>query len=398
MPNEPADSSNEFEWPPREDVLASQVFKLGDPLPAAVSVPAAPEPARALPEEPHLMLRRTLEARAEAQAGPEGQPQRNTPPSAWTPPPVRGGNMRSRLVPFALVALAAVVVLQTVYILRGRREASAPATNRAPAVKPPVANGNEQESPDRPAFAEAPAGKPAPPVRRTPAPAAKPNPAPTSGTRASGTPAGARLVIRSDPPGARVSIDGRPRGETPLTLTGVRAGEYRLTLERDGVQVQQTVRVADPNGTFSVLAPMRPSGPLSGWLALQSPIVLDVFEGGSLVGTSRSSRILLPAGQHSLQLVNEQLDFREARDVQVEPGDVLQLAIELPQANVLVNATPWAEVYIDGNHVGQTPIGRLSLPIGTYDVVFRHPELGEKTVIAVVKAGTPTRVTMDMRR
>ena len=156
--------------------------------------------------------------------------------------------------------------------------------------------------------------------------------------------------------------------------------------------------MADPSGTISVLAPLRPSGPLSGWLALQSPIVLDVFAGGSLVGTSRSSRILLPAGRHSLELVNDQLEFREAREVQVEPGEVLQLPIELPQANVLVNATPWAEVYIDGNHVGQTPIGRLSLPIGTYDVVFRHPELGEKTVTAVVEAGTPTRVTMDMRR
>ena len=81
---------------------------------------------------------------------------------------------------------------------------------------------------------------------------------------------------------------------TPLTLTGVRPGEYRLTLERNGVEVQQTVRVVDANGTISVLAPMQPSGPLSGWLALQSPIVLDVYEEGSLVGTSRSSRILLP--------------------------------------------------------------------------------------------------------
>ena len=96
--------------------------------------------------------------------------------------------------------------------------------------------------------------------------------------------------------------------------------------------------------------------------------------------------------------MNEQLEFRDVREVQVEPGGVLQLPVELPQANVLVNASPWAEVYIDGKHVGQTPIGRLSLPIGTYDVIFRHPELGEKKVTAVVKAGASTRVTMDMRR
>ena len=120
------------------------------------------------------MLRRTLEARAEAQARPEGQPQRNTPPAGWTPPPVRRGSMRSRLVPFALVALAAIVVVQTVYILRVRREAPAPATNSAPAMEPPVGNGNEPDSPERPA---PPAGR----ARRGPRARPPPPPPPRRG-------------------------------------------------------------------------------------------------------------------------------------------------------------------------------------------------------------------------
>ena len=391
MPNQPADSSNEFEWPPREEVLAGQVFKLGDPLPRPSPPPAASAaPARELLEEPHVVLRRTLEARADAQPRTARTPERRPPlwPGLAAFTATRRNRLqawvRSRLLPFALAALALIVVLQAVYILRVQRDASTPASNVAAAVEPPAAS-EIARAPDRS-------------TSRTPAPAAKTAPAATSGRRAPVAAAGARMVIRSNPSGARVSLDGRPRGVTPLTLTGIKPGEYRLTLARDGIEVQQTVSVVDANATISVLAPMQPTGPVSGWLALQSPIVLDVYEDGALLGTSRSSRILLPAGLHSLQFVNEQLGFRDVRDVQVEPGEVLQVPVELPQANVLVNATPWAEVYIDGKHVGQTPIGRLSLPIGTYDIVFRHPELGEKKRTTIVKAGAPTRITMDLRR
>ena len=57
-----------------------------------------------------------------------------------------------------------------------------------------------------------------------------------------------------------------------------------------------------------------------------------------------------------------------------------------------------AEVWIDGKSAGETPIGNLALGIGPHNIVFRHPELGEKTVSTVVKAGVPTRVTVDLRK
>ena len=43
-----------------------------------------------------------------------------------------------------------------------------------------------------------------------------------------------------------------------------------------------------------------------------------------------------------------------------------------------LNALPWAEVWIDGESIGETPIGKVSVPIGWHEIVFRHPELGEK--------------------
>ena len=45
-----------------------------------------------------------------------------------------------------------------------------------------------------------------------------------------------------------------------------------------------------------------------------------------------------------------------------------------------LNAQPWADVWVDGERVGETPIGNVAVPIGPHEVVFRHPQLGEQVV------------------
>jgi serine/threonine-protein kinase len=62
------------------------------------------------------------------------------------------------------------------------------------------------------------------------------------------------------------------------------------------------------------------------------------------------------------------------------------------------NAIPWAEVWVDGRQVGETPLANVSVPIGSHEVLFRHPELGEKHVRALVTATAPAKVSVDMRQ
>jgi hypothetical protein len=69
--------------------------------------------------------------------------------------------------------------------------------------------------------------------------AARPADAPPPGDAASGS-----LVVETRPPGARVVVDGRDRGATPLTLSDVPAGTHAVRLERPGYQtISTTVRV-----------------------------------------------------------------------------------------------------------------------------------------------------------
>jgi hypothetical protein len=78
--------------------------------------------------------------------------------------------------------------------------------------------------------AETESGAPAPPVLTPRSPPVQA----TSGT----------LVVESRPPGARVIVDGRDMGETPLTLETMAPGDYAVRIEREGYQpVTATIRV-----------------------------------------------------------------------------------------------------------------------------------------------------------
>ena len=64
------------------------------------------------------------------------------------------------------------------------------------------------------------------------------------------------LEVRSEPSKARVTIDGRERGSTPLTLRDVAPGDYQVVLERAGWKSTQVVRV-EPGGIAQLVVPIR---------------------------------------------------------------------------------------------------------------------------------------------
>jgi len=151
----------------------------------------------------------------------------------------------------------------------------------------------------------------------------------------------------------------------------------------------------------SVVVPLgaaTPASPAAGWVSVVSDSELQVFEGGQLLGTSRTDRIMMPAGEHNLEFVNESIGFRVPKNVQVQPGKVARVSVPLPDGTISVNASPWAEVLVDGVSAGQTPVGNLPAKAGTHEVVFRHPKFGEKKQTVVVKPGQAARVTVDMAK
>lgn len=208
-----------------------------------------------------------------------------------------------------------------------------------------------------------------------------------------------QLQVRSEPAGAKVAVDGQWRGVAPILIADLAPGEHDVLLTSDLGDVRQKVAI-QPGVTASLAVPMAgtPDAPVSGWISVSAPVEVQVFEGGRLLGSSATERLMVAAGRHEVEIVNETLAYRATRVIQVAAGRVVPVKVELPRGTMSLNAVPWAEVWIDGEKAGDTPIGNLPVSIGPHEIVFRHPQLGEQRHAVTVTLAAPARLSVDLRK
>lgn len=212
------------------------------------------------------------------------------------------------------------------------------------------------------------------------------------------TPQVGALTVQSEPAGARVFVDGVERGVAPITLTDITPGGHDVRVQAGEASSRHQV-IVQAGVMASLVVPFAPaeSGPVSGWVSVRAPIRVEIHEEGRLLGTNETDRLMLAAGRHELEFVNDALGYRVTRVVQVPAGRTAVVDLELPRGVLHVNAAPWAEVWLDGKLVGETPIGNLDVPIGPHELIFRHPQFGEKRHAVSVTLGGPVRVSVDMK-
>lgn len=208
----------------------------------------------------------------------------------------------------------------------------------------------------------------------------------------------ASIDITSDPPGGRVTIDGKPHGAAPVQVAGLAPGPHEVRVADAGGTVTRQVRLAAGVSASLVIAMPKSSAAASGWVRIRLPVTAQIYEKDDLVGTTDVDRLMLAAGRHTLRLVNSSLNLSSVQVVTIAPGQTSVVNVPLPNGLLNVNALPWAEVWIDGQARGETPIGRLAVPIGVHEIVLRHPELGEQRRSITVTQGEVTRVGVDLRR
>jgi hypothetical protein len=273
--------------------------------------------------------------------------------------------------------------------------------------------------------------------------------------RAAVSSATASILVETDQPGALVTVDGRVRGTTPLELA-LPPGPRRLDVEASGRRRSVGIDIAaghraayfftlsapegagdsrgdgalrpvraaraSPPDTRTTGVPAKPAavplaadaklaeadaGPVAtagwaasedGWLSVRSPASLELFEGGRQVGVSTDGPVRLAAGPHEVEVVSEELEFRATRSVVVPAGEAVAIDMEWPSGRVSFNADPWAEVWVGGRQLGETPLANVALPIGRHEVVFRHPQLGDRRAEVLVRRSTSSRVAVSFAR
>jgi len=221
-------------------------------------------------------------------------------------------------------------------------------------------------------------------------------PAPTKEPAASekveaGTGKPGTVAITTQPAGAHVFLDGKPVGDSPVTLQSVPAGKHTLTFVTSSGTVKKPIRV-EPGKGLSLEVPI-----YSGWLAVFSPVTLDIAENGKSIGTTEQGRLMLSPGRHTLTFSNRDMGYKTTQAVDVEPGE--ESSVTIPATGELnANATPWAEVWMNGKKVGETPLAALRVPLGTHEVVFKNPTFPDRQVTVTVRATAPAIAFVDFTK
>ena len=80
------------------------------------------------------------------------------------------------------------------------------------------------------------------------------------------------------------------------------------------------------------------------------------------------------------------------------PSAVVVPATPSPRSEgmLLVLVTPWADVAIDNETFGMTPLARITLQTGPHVVVLTHPEYQPYSRLVTIRPGETSRLVVDL--
>jgi len=182
------------------------------------------------------------------------------------------------------------------------------------------------------------------------------------------------LDIRSEPAGARVSIDGQVAGNTglgaPLHIEGLAIGRHTVLLQAPGLAADSVAVELVQHGTQVLTRTLDVGGAvqISGHLGAQ------VWIDGALRGQAPLT-LTLPSGRHDVSLRAEGFT-RRAQWVEVGVGSRQSLTLTLAPARAYLSVATvpsGATVKIDGQVVGLTPLVRTAVPAGKIAIAIERP-------------------------
>ncbi len=228
--------------------------------------------------------------------------------------------------------------------------ATPPSIAKSAAAKPTASAAPRLASPPPVPSAVPPASARAPATTanagmRTP-PASEPEP--TTG----------RILVHADSPGARVVIDGRPRGETPLAIRDLSFGSHVVEVDAPGrprwrreIVLSQTVPAQSIEVTGSIANE----------------------DGGARSGTTAPGAAGAP------------------------PRPVASVG-NLPGGLIVESRPAGASVFVDGMLIGQTPLSLPGIDAGTHRIRIEATGYRPWTTTVAVVAGTRARVAASLEQ
>lgn len=208
--------------------------------------------------------------------------------------------------------------------------------------------------------------------------AAEPS-APEAEAVAAPEPARAEMIISSVPSGADVFIDSRSLGVTPLKLSEVKSGKRALAMKLEGYPTYREEISLEPASALKVFHDFEAAKEAlipRGSLTIDSePSGAVVYINGEKRGATRLDLPDLRSADYTIVLEME--GYQSVRKkIALLPDENLRISLSLVEklkyGSLKVRSRPvGADVLLNGEYKGATPLNLGKIPAGEYDITLR---------------------------
>lgn len=193
------------------------------------------------------------------------------------------------------------------------------------------------------------------------------------------------VLIHSAPSEAEISIDGANRGRTPLLITDLPLGRYRVRASSAGYLSQEVDLLVENRAPRRVLLSLTSD---SANLKVQStPPGAAVTVNGLSKGVTPCTIERLPSGDNKVVLtLAEYLPYQDTVKLRAGEDHTVEVTLQPLPATLSVVCTPaGAKVFVDERLRGQSPLTLDAIPPGTYTLKVEREGYKSQTRVVEVK-------------
>ncbi len=206
---------------------------------------------------------------------------------------------------------------------------------------------------------------------------------------------GSVLVITT-PPGARVSLDGTPRGRAPVKLTGVFVGRHIVQVQAAGMTPQRRdVTVLEGEAAYARIT-----------LSSKPSLRVACSEAGSTLTVNgeeqagpRAHLRGLASGSYKVKCAKD--GFRDLeRDIALSAGDNKKITLTMSsKPELIVDCKPHgARVFVNGRDAGSSPVTVNDLRAGEHRIRCEHSGYKDFEDEVDLEDGETTRLDEELSR
>jgi hypothetical protein len=157
----------------------------------------------------------------------------------------------------------------------------------------------------------------------------------------------------------------------------------------------------------AIAAPAASHG--EGTLRINTRPWTQVFVDGRLIGLTPQMGITLPAGRHTVLLVNHEARIRETivvdiragetetRVLSLQPGEAQHATADGAEGYLMIQSVPWARIWLDGRDTGHnTPVRRMRVSAGRHVIRLVTPDGTHHDVTVDIPPGETVRIVRQL--